>query len=304
MKLNSQNMNINLRHLRALHAVQAAGSFSAAASLLGVVPSALTELIRQMEAEVGAPLFDRRMRPPRPTALGLSFLQDTASVLADLERALTHLRAQAGLQEGRLAIGAAPSAISKLVGPAMARFHQDHPAICCLLHDDIAEVLAQKVTAGALDLAVAGRATSSEDLTQIEIDRDPFGLACHRDDPLTRAQEVRLADLAPARRVSVSAETGTSQLLAQAGLPLCFQQGPIMAHSTIAQLSLIRAGLGYALMPRNAVELFEDPAIRFVEISDLVLWRSLFVLLPARRPISHIATRFLQDYLNVKAAPV
>lgn len=304
MKLNSENMNINLRHLRALHAVQAAGSFSAAASLLGVVPSALTELIRQMEAEVGAPLFDRRMRPPLATPLGLSFLQDTASVLGDLERALARLRAQAGLQEGRLAIGAAPSAISKRLGPALARFRQDHPEISCLLHDDIADVLAQNVTAGALDFALAGRATSSPDLTQIEIDRDPFGLACHLEDPLARAPCVSLGDLSPARLVSVSPETGTSQLLAQAGLPKALLQGPMMAHSTIAQLSLIRAGLGYALMPRHAVELFEDPAIRFVVIKDLELWRSLFVLLPARRPISHIAMRFLQDYLEINTALV
>ena len=186
----------------------------------------------------------------------------------------------------------------------MARFHHDHPAITCLIHDDIADVLANMLVAGALDFAVAGRVGASEDLTQIEIDRDPFGLACHRDDPLAAAQTLRLADLSPARLVSVSAETGTSQLLAQAGLAPDLLQGRIMAHSTIAQLSLIRAGLGYALMPQNAVELFEDPAIRFVPIADLALWRSLFVLLPARRPISHIATRFLEDYLQVKAAPV
>ena len=38
-------------------------SFIRAASRLGVVPSALTETIRQLEEEAGVVLFDRRIRP-------------------------------------------------------------------------------------------------------------------------------------------------------------------------------------------------------------------------------------------------
>lgn len=43
MKINSRNTNLNLRHLRALHAIQAEGSFARAADRLGVVPSALPQ---------------------------------------------------------------------------------------------------------------------------------------------------------------------------------------------------------------------------------------------------------------------
>ena len=58
MKMIAEKQTINFRHLRALHAVAAEGSFSGAAESLGVVPSALSELMRQLEASVGAPLFD------------------------------------------------------------------------------------------------------------------------------------------------------------------------------------------------------------------------------------------------------
>lgn len=86
-------MNISLRHIRALHAIRAQGSFARAAQELGVVPSALTETIRHFEAEAGAPLFDRSQRPPVPTPLNLAFLQETAPLLEGLDLALDRLRA-------------------------------------------------------------------------------------------------------------------------------------------------------------------------------------------------------------------
>ena len=63
MKINSENLNLNLRHLRAMQAIAQQGSFSVAASVLGIVPSALSVIVRQIDESLGAPLFDRSSRP-------------------------------------------------------------------------------------------------------------------------------------------------------------------------------------------------------------------------------------------------
>lgn len=295
MKINSENMNLNLRHLRALQAIWVHGSFARAAAELGVVPSALTETVRQIEEQAGAPLFDRSLRPPAPTALGLAFLQETAPLLDGLDRAMLRLKADGGLRSGGLAIGVTPSAISDPVGPALARFRAAHPAIRCRLRDDIAEHLARAVAEGDLDLAVAGRALHSPDLRQTELSRDAFGLACHAGHPLAAQPVVRLADIDAGEVISLHPGTGTQQLLAASpAVPVALRLGGIETYSTIAQLSLIRAGLGVALLPEKAVTLFGDPALRFVPLADLDLWRSLYLLLPARRPLSHVARRFLE----------
>ncbi|MEI4487812.1 LysR family transcriptional regulator [Frigidibacter sp. MR17.14] len=293
MKLNSENLNINLRHLRALHAVWTGGSFARAAAELGVVPSALTETVRQVEEALGAPLFDRSLRPPQPTPLGLSFLQETLPLVEGLDRAIRSARAAGGLATGTLAVGAAPSAISDLVGPALAGFRRAHPAILCRLHDDVGERLAEMVIEGTLDLAVAGPARRTPDLCQRLIGSDPVGLACHAGHPLAAEPAVRLAQIDPAEVISLDAETGTRQLIAASdAVPEALKQGALQCHSTIAQLCLIRAGLGVALMPERAVGLFGDPAIRFLPLADLPLRRNLFLLEPARRARSHVADAF------------
>lgn len=304
MKINSNNSNITLRHLRAIHAIEEHGGFSRAAAALGVVPSALTETVRQVEREIGVPLFDRRMRPPVPTPIGADFLRETEPFLAGLDRALDRLFAEAQMRAGSLSVGAAPSAISGLVAPSLARFHRAHPAIICTLHDDIAERLAAMVVAGELDLAVAGNMRPSEALNQTELQKDRFGLACSVHHPLAGRAGISLADIDPAMLISLSPDTGTQQLLQEAkGLPDALRKGALGAHSTIAQLGMIRAGIGYGLMPRNAVELFDDPLLCFVPVTDLSLWRTLYLLVPVRRPLSHVAQEFIDRFLMVGSSP-
>lgn len=295
MKINSENTNINLRHLRAVHAIWQLGSFVRAAEALGVVPSALTDAVRQLEEMAGHALFDRRLRPPRPTALGLQFLEETRPLVDGLDRALVRLREGARLAHGTLAIGASPSAISGMVAPALAAFRKAYPAVSITVHDDIAEKLAALVSDGVLDLAIAGRAAKSPDLSQVEIGSDPVGLACRVDHPLAeRRQSIRLADIDAETLIHLDGNTGTAELLARHdALPATFREGYLRTHSTVAQLCLVRAGVGVALLPREAVFLFNDPALAFVAIADLDLTRSLYLLQPARRTMSHVAERFL-----------
>ena len=286
-------MNITLRHLRALHAIWAQGSFARAAAELGVVPSALTETIRQLEAEAGGPLFDRSQRPPAPTQAAKTFLTETAPLLEGLDRAVLRLQAEGGQVAGALAIGCTPSAITGLVAPALMRFRQANPAVRIRVRDDIAEHLARAVTEGELDLAVAGRARWSDDLRQTEIQRDPFGLACAAGHPLAGCAEVKLSQIDPREVIALGPETGTHHLLAScAAVSPALRVGAFEAHSTIAQISLIRAGLGVALLPRNALMLFGDPGLRFVPVRDLDLWRVLYLLTQARRKMSAAARLF------------
>lgn len=294
-------MNISLRHIRALHAIRAQGSFARAAQELGVVPSALTETIRHFEAEAGAPLFDRSQRPPVPTPLNLAFLQETAPLLEGLDLALDRLRAGRDQTGGRLSIGCTPSAISDPVAPVLAGMRQAHPGLRLRVHDDIAERLAQGVVEGTLDLAVAGRALHSDDLRQTEIRRDPFGLACAATHPLAQRESPGLQDIDPAEVISLDPGTGTQALLAGCpAVPAALRIGAIEAHSTIAQITMVRAGLGVALLPRNALMLFADPVLRFVPLRDLDLWRVLYLLVPARRRLSNPARTFV-DLLSSRS---
>lgn len=296
MKINSQNTNLNLRHLRALHAIWREGSFTRAADRLGVVPSALTETIRQLEESAGVALFDRRMRPPQLTLAGLEFLEETRPAIEALDLALDRLRESAHLGRGQLDLGASPSIISDLVAPAVRRFRREYPAVSLKLHDGPADELARMVAEGGLDLAIAGYSSNSPLLHLAEIKRDPFGLAVPAGHALSRlGRPVLISDIDPAELIHLDEGTGTARLLSEhPSLPEALKTGPLRVQSTFGQLCLIRSRVGIGLLPRNAVLLFDDPKLAFLPVEDLRLERRISLIWPARRPISHIATRFME----------
>ena len=99
MKSDSENTNFNLRHLRAVHAIWQEGSFVRAAERLGVVPSALTETVRQIVGaahhdlleDLAQTIADTLFADPRVKRLDLTLdkltaLEDAESVGVSLSR--------------------------------------------------------------------------------------------------------------------------------------------------------------------------------------------------------------------------
>ncbi|WP_085315493.1 LysR family transcriptional regulator [Derxia lacustris] len=114
------------RALPDLHALEAfvtvceAGSMALAAQRLGVSQSAVSQLVKALETECGTLLFDREVRPARPTHAGRSLL-DRASALLEQARALVEqVRASARQDHAQIRLGCVDS-FAATVGPALIR---------------------------------------------------------------------------------------------------------------------------------------------------------------------------------------
>src|SRR3954454_12659545 len=102
-------MAVTLRQLRAFVAVAESGSFTAAAGQLSLTQSALSVLVRELEADVGVRLFDRHTRGVLLSEAGREFQPRVRSVLAELHDAVT------GLAE----LGARKKGIVRLAAPQL-----------------------------------------------------------------------------------------------------------------------------------------------------------------------------------------
>lgn len=117
----------SLKRLRLLREVSTRGSLAAAAAALGQDPSSVSHQLKALEAEVGAPLFERVGRGVRLTEEALILVTRTEAVLSELEAAEAEIAAARHEVSGTVRIAAFQTALHTIVPGALARLNRDHP---------------------------------------------------------------------------------------------------------------------------------------------------------------------------------
>jgi DNA-binding transcriptional LysR family regulator len=105
------------------------GSFSAAANALSLAQPSLSEQIRRLEAELGAPLFIRAGRGLELTEAGRRLRPHAERTLADARAAAESVREVRDLTGGTVAFGTFGSAHYYLLGGLVQDFRARHPEV-------------------------------------------------------------------------------------------------------------------------------------------------------------------------------
>jgi DNA-binding transcriptional LysR family regulator len=110
----------DLRTLEAFVAVCDCGSMALAAQRLAVSQSAVSQQIKALEEEYGLQLFDRDVRPARPTRAGRALLELASELLGQAHALVEHMRASARQDYAQIRLGCVDS-FAATVGPALIR---------------------------------------------------------------------------------------------------------------------------------------------------------------------------------------
>lgn len=141
-------------NLTMLQVIAEAGSFAAAARQLGLVPSALTYRVRQIEDALDVLLFDRSARQARPTEAGTELLREGARLLRDIDAVAHRVRRVATGWEPQLTISVdgviSPHTMLELV----EAFYALSPPTHLKLSDGIMSGTLEALTSGRADLAI------------------------------------------------------------------------------------------------------------------------------------------------------
>ncbi|MFD7904082.1 LysR family transcriptional regulator [Kitasatospora sp. NPDC059722] len=231
------------------------GSFTAAGEHLGFTQSAISRQISTLEAELGAPLFDRLARGVRLTEHGRALLPHAEALLERLDSTRRELTALTELGTGRLRLGAFDSANAALVPTALAAFRAAHPEVAVSLTEGLSATLLTRLADADIDLAVvASYPEHPYDHEQFDLQplvEDPVLVALPRGHRLARRRRLRLAELADEPWIAARRTIETTLLAAFVRQGLRPRVEYAVAGWT-AKLGLVAAGLGPALIPSLA----------------------------------------------------
>lgn len=187
-------MPIDPRRLAVLRAVADAGGVLAAASVLHLTPSAVSQHIARLEAETGVTLLDRSRLGGR-RAVGLTaagrVLVGHAARLADVLTAAEHdLAALTGQVAGPVVVGAFPTAVRHVVAPAAVALSATEPGITVHIRQIEPGPGRAAVRSGGLDLLVTetdavdpktASGTELRGLRAIRLFEDPYRIVVPAD---------------------------------------------------------------------------------------------------------------------------
>lgn len=148
---------MELRHLRYFVTVAGLLNFTKAATRLRVAQPALSRQIRDLEDELGAPLFERGPRFVKLTDAGIAFVPEAQAVLLRAEEAVQAVRAVVNGERGQIHVGYAPSPTVELLPSALHAFQNLAPGVRVNLHDLSSEELLRGLHDGKLDLCLVVR---------------------------------------------------------------------------------------------------------------------------------------------------
>ena len=283
---------MELRHLEHFVAVAEERNFTRAARRLHLVQSALSVSIRALERELNAQLFERTTREVRLTDAGRLLLPEARRTLdAAAAAQAVVLGAQAGLR-GTLRLGMMQVIGVADIGSLIAQFHRERPLV------DIKPTTApggsaamiSDVRGGALDAAfVAVSGPDQPGLTVTTLASEPVLLGCPPDHPLARRAVVSVSELADEPFVDYTPGWGTrtiaDQLFARVGVDRSI--GIEVPDSSI-QASLVRAGLGLAILPESMIA---SAGLTGVPLRPAAVFTVAFIV-AADRPPSPVTQAF------------
>ena len=267
---------MELRHLRYFVAVAEELHVGRAARRLNIAQPPLSRQIRDLERDLGAPLFTRVPRGVELTAVGRAFLPEARLTLAQAERAQRSARRAARGESGRLRVGYVEAATYSAVLPDVLGFFRLHlPSIGLSLFEMDVVQQAEAFRDGRIDVGVLHSPPPDADrwLRVEPVYVDPLVAALPHSHRLAGRRRLALSDLAVDAFVLVPRSSGPT--LYDGVIARCSAAGfsPRVVQEAAGWhtlVGLVAAAIGVAFVPRSLARL-PRPGVVYRPVRDLAV---------------------------------
>ena len=299
---------MNMKQFKYVLVLAKEGSFSRAAEALGISQPSLSQYVKKIENEISLELFDRTNGEVRLTDAGRVYI-DAGRKILDLEHQMeVSFSDLAAHKTGSLILGTAPYRAAGMMPEIARAFKEIHPGMHLVIREGTTSELAEGMEHGEYDLC----------LTLLPLDGRIFEWEKVAEEELILAAPASMQPF-PAKHVperkypAVSAEVLNGKELVMltdaqymqkllldlaADCELTLQTAAVV-KSLSAQIAMVRAGVGMALMP-SGIERFCNPGeVTFYSFIQPLPKRELVVMWRRGRALSQAARELKKVIRNI-----
>jgi LysR family transcriptional regulator, low CO2-responsive transcriptional regulator len=286
-------MNITFRQLRVFVEVARQGSMLRAAEALHLTPPAVSMSIKDIESQVGLPLFDRAGRQLSLSTAGEYFVVYARRLLATLKEAEDAMARFTGVESGLLTIGMVSSA-KYFLPQLLAQFHGEHPSVEVRLRLGNREQLVTLMQNNEVDISVMGRPPKDWPNRAEPFAMHPHVLITAPNHPFAQSEGVPA--LALAREGFIVREPGSGTRAALEEYLASYRLQPVFImemSSNEAIKQAVMAGLGVSLVSLHTIGLeWRSGLIAAPHVEGLPLMRRWHLVNAVAKMLSPAAEAF------------
>jgi len=250
-------MNITLKQMKILEAVFEHHSYTDAAKALFMTQPAVSMQIKQMEDQIGLPLFEREGKRVTSTEAGLELLHYAQNIRQQLDEAEQVLEELKGLKRGKLHLTMASTA-NYFAPHLIAAFHHEFPGAQVTLDVTNRSGLLDALNNNSTDMVIMGRPPEGHNLTGIPFIDNPLVVIAYPEHPLANKKGIKLSEVANESFIVRERDSGTrmavDRFFAEHDLELT--PGMVMNRSeAIKQAVMAELGLGIVSLHTIEMEL-------------------------------------------------
>jgi len=188
---------MEIRQLKAFLAIAEAKTFTAGARRVNITQAAISMQIRQLEDEVGIPIFTRTPRRVILTQAGEFLLDRARKILREHDSAIAEIAELAGAEFGRLRIGSSSSMFTTHQLPTiMQNLRVKYPNAELTVTSATSQALVDKMMHGEVDTAFVSLPVDNSNITTDLLFSDEIVAIAYPKHPLAKEKFISAATLA------------------------------------------------------------------------------------------------------------
>lgn len=244
--------SITLKQMRYVDALARLRHFGHAAEACAISQPALSMQIKELEAALGTPLFERGARQVRLTGFGEEAVARMREILRGVDELGDLARGAQSSLAGRLRIGVIPTIAPYLLPRIIARLSNEYEALELQIRETVTSRLIGELADGRLDCAIVALPVSEPSLKEVALFDEAFVLVrppIEAGNPVPPPEQLREMRLLLLEEGHCFRDQALSFCSLRAAPPREILDGSSL--STLVQM--VSAGIGITLIPEMAV---------------------------------------------------
>ena len=174
---------MTLQQLQYIVAIAEHRHFVRAADACGVTQSTLSSLVKSLENELDAVIFDRKAHPVRPTEIGEKIIEKARVVLFNAEQLSEMTAEEKGVGQGKINMGIIPT-VSPYLLPGIVRRLAEYPGLSIKFSEARTEAVVDALKKAEIDIGILATPLHDSELLEIPVYHEKFYAYVTPGDPL------------------------------------------------------------------------------------------------------------------------